>query len=53
MRTALVRRAQAGDAQAFGLIVERHMRRAYFAALSLVGSREDALDLSQEAFARA
>ena len=29
------------------------MRRAYFAALSLVGSREDALDLSQEAFARA
>jgi RNA polymerase sigma-70 factor (ECF subfamily) len=29
------------------------MRRAYFAALGLVGSREDALDLSQEAFARA
>jgi RNA polymerase sigma-70 factor (ECF subfamily) len=29
------------------------MRRAYFAALSLVGRREDALDLSQEAFARA
>lgn len=50
---ALVRRAQAGDAEAFGALVERHMRRAYFAALSLVGSREDALDLSQEAFARA
>jgi RNA polymerase sigma-70 factor (ECF subfamily) len=50
---ALIRRAQAGDADAFGLLVERHMRRAYFAALSLVGSREDALDLSQEAFARA
>jgi RNA polymerase sigma-70 factor, ECF subfamily len=29
------------------------MRPAYFAALGLVGSREDALDLSQEAFARA
>jgi RNA polymerase sigma-70 factor (ECF subfamily) len=49
----LIRRAQAGDAEAFGQLVERHMRRAYFAALSLVGRREDALDLSQEAFARA
>jgi RNA polymerase sigma-70 factor (ECF subfamily) len=49
----LVRQAQAGDAAAFGHLVERYMRRAYFAALSLVGSREDALDLSQEAFARA
>ncbi len=50
---ALVRRAQAGDAEAFGRLVERYMRRAYYSALSLVGSREDALDLSQEAFARA
>jgi RNA polymerase sigma-70 factor (ECF subfamily) len=29
------------------------MRRAYVHALGIVGSREDALDLSQEAFARA
>jgi RNA polymerase sigma-70 factor (ECF subfamily) len=50
---ALVRRTQAGDGEAFGLLVSQHMRRAYFAALGLVGSREDALDLSQEAFARA
>jgi RNA polymerase sigma-70 factor, ECF subfamily len=50
---ALVRRARAGDVEAFGQLVERYMRRAYFAALSLVGRREDALDLSQEAFARA
>jgi len=49
----LVRRAQAGDAEAFGRLVERYMRRAYYSALGLVGSREDALDLSQEAFARA
>ena len=49
----LLRRAQGGDKAAFGQLVERYMRRAYFAALSLVGSREDALDLSQEAFARA
>ncbi len=50
---ALIRRAQAGDAEAFGRLVERYMRRAYYAALSLVGSREDALDLSQDAFVRA
>jgi len=49
----LIRLAQAGDAEAFGALVQRHMRQAYFAALGLVGSREDALDLSQEAFARA
>lgn len=50
---ALVMRARAGDRRAFGELVERHMRRAYYVALGLVGSHEDALDLSQEAFARA
>lgn len=35
------------------MLIERHMRRAYVHALGIVGSREDALDLSQEAFARA
>ena len=49
----LSRRVQSGDTEAFGLLVERHMRRAYGHALGIVGSREDALDLSQEAFARA
>jgi RNA polymerase sigma-70 factor, ECF subfamily len=49
----LVRRARDGDAEAFGHLVERYMRRAYYAALALVGRRDDALDLSQEAFARA
>jgi len=49
----LVRRAQAGDNGAFGTLVERYMRRAYYGALGLVGSPEDAMDLSQEAFARA
>ena len=51
--TRLIGRARAGDREAFGLLVERYMRRAYCQALALVGSREDALDLSQEAFARA
>ncbi|MFO7588696.1 MAG: RNA polymerase sigma factor [Gemmatimonadota bacterium] len=46
-------RARNGDAAAFGELVRRHMRRAYLVSLGLVGSHEDALDLSQEAFARA
>ena len=50
---SLVARAQDGDAEAFGTLVTRYMKPAYFSALGLVGSREDALDLSQEAFARA
>lgn len=50
---ALSQRARSGDAEAFGVLIERHMRRAYAHALGIVGSREDALDLSQEAFARA
>ena len=50
---ALAHRARAGDADAFGVLIERHMRRTYVHALGIVGSREDALDLSQEAFARA
>lgn len=49
----LIRRAQDGDRRAFGCLVERYMRRAYFSALGLVGSPDDARDLSQEAFARA
>jgi RNA polymerase sigma-70 factor (ECF subfamily) len=49
----LIGRARAGDTDAFGRLVERYKRRAYAQALGLVGSREDALDLSQEAFTRA
>ncbi len=49
----LILQARAGDRSAFGELVSRHMRRAYFAALGLVGSHDDALDLSQEAFGRA
>ena len=50
---ALAARARRGDTRAFASLVERHMRRTYYAALGLVGSEEDAMDLSQEAFARA
>jgi len=48
----LVLRARIGDREAFGLLVTRYMRRAYYVALGLVGSHDDAQDLSQEAFAR-
>jgi RNA polymerase sigma-70 factor (ECF subfamily) len=49
----LMVRAQRGDRQAFGDLVTRYMQRAYYAALGLVGSHDDAVDMSQEAFARA
>lgn len=34
----------------FAAIVKRYMKNAYFIALGLVGNRDDALELSQEAF---
>ena len=39
--------------EAFETFVKTHMKKAYFLALGLVGNHEDALELSQEAFARA
>lgn len=50
---SLILRSQSGDTEAFGLLVTRYMRQAYFSALGFAGSREDALDLSQDAFAKA
>jgi RNA polymerase sigma-70 factor (ECF subfamily) len=50
---ALIERCRRGSRQAFELIVRKYMKDAYFIALGLVGNREDALDLSQEAFFRA
>ncbi|TAJ12235.1 MAG: sigma-70 family RNA polymerase sigma factor [Planctomycetota bacterium] len=47
-----VRRAQRGDAAAFEELVRRHERGAVRVALNLVGRREDAEDLVQEAFLR-
>ncbi len=45
----LVRQALAGDAGSFGKLVRAHYRAAYCTALSVVRSREDALDVVQEA----
>jgi RNA polymerase sigma-70 factor (ECF subfamily) len=49
----LVRRVRTGDTAAFGALVSIYMQRCYFAALGMVGSPQDAEDLSQEAFVRA
>jgi len=45
--------SELGPREAFEVIVKRHMKDAYLIALGLVGNREDALELSQEAFSRA
>ncbi len=49
---ALVARAKAGDAAAFRRLVERHQRRVYQLALSIVKDPEEALDVTQEAFVK-
>lgn len=46
----LVRRARAGDQEAFSLLVGRYMRPAYLVALSVVRRHEDAEDAAQESF---
>ncbi len=49
---ALIARAQAGDAEAFRHLVERHQRRAFAIALALVRDENDARELVQDAFLR-
>jgi RNA polymerase sigma-70 factor, ECF subfamily len=46
----LVERVRGGDSRAFDLLVTRHMRRAFSVAYRVLGHREDAEDLVQEAF---
>lgn len=49
----LVKRAQSGDADAFGALVERHQPRIYATLVKMTGEKELALDLTQDAFIRA
>jgi RNA polymerase sigma-70 factor, ECF subfamily len=46
----LVRRAQAGDTDAFGELVERNRRAVFRAAVAALGSTTDADDVAQDAF---
>jgi RNA polymerase sigma-70 factor (ECF subfamily) len=49
----LVDGAKQGDRDAFATLVRRHQDRAFNLAYQMVRNREEALDISQEAFARA
>ncbi len=49
----LVASARHGDRRAFEELVERHKRRAYHIAFDFTRDREEAKDLSQEAFLKA
>jgi len=47
---ALAERVRAGDAAAFDGLVNRYMKRAFAVAYRVMGQKEDAEDLVQEAF---
>ena len=49
----LVASAQKGDRRAFEELVERHKHKAYHIAFDFARDREEAKDLSQEAFLKA
>jgi RNA polymerase sigma-70 factor (ECF subfamily) len=46
----LVARARGGDGEAFGTLVQRHLRSAYAVALAQLGEEADAQDAVQDAF---
>lgn len=50
---ALVRRVQEGDARAFDELVERHKSRVIGTLYQMLGNRDDAAELAQDAFVRA
>jgi RNA polymerase sigma-70 factor (ECF subfamily) len=49
----LVEKSQAGRAESFGLLVERHQDYVYNAVCHLIGSGQDAEDIAQEVFVSA
>lgn len=49
---ALIMDIKAGNKTALAKLVEKHKKLAYLTALGLVGNRDDAYDISQEAFLR-
>ena len=50
---AAIERCKSGDREAFGTIVQKYMKPAYYVALGYVGTPDDALDISQDAFVNA
>ena len=49
----LVEQARAGDAAAFGVLVERYQHVVFRTALAVVGRRDEAEEVAQDAFLRA
>ena len=49
---ALLRRAQAGDPEAFGEVVEKHWKRAFWTAYDVLYDHDRAQDVAQEAFVK-
>jgi RNA polymerase sigma factor (sigma-70 family) len=49
----LVVQAQAGDPRAFGALVRKYQDRVFRFVLRMVGSREEAMDLTQDTFIKA
>jgi RNA polymerase sigma-70 factor, ECF subfamily len=48
----LVKRVRNGDQRAFKLLVERYQRKIYAVALGMLRDKEEAMDVSQEAFVK-
>jgi len=51
--TDLIRQATRGNVESFNLLVSRWEKRVYNYLLRITGNREDALDLTQDAFLKA
>ena len=49
----IIRRVQHGDTECFSLLVAEYEKKAFNVAMQMVGDREDAQDLTQEAFIKA
>ncbi|MCB2204845.1 sigma-70 family RNA polymerase sigma factor [bacterium] len=50
---AVIRRIQSGERDAYAELVRTYMQPAYYSALALMGSHDEAMDCSQQAFIRA
>jgi len=50
LESEIIRRAQQGDPEAFGLLFERHKARVYALCLRMTRNKAEAEDLTQEAF---
>lgn len=50
---ALLKKVQTGDLEAYGTIIQEHQKAVFNVCLRILGNRQEAEDLTQEAFLRA